>query len=102
MCDTDILETAFIGKSFWNDEENFEDIKEDLPQILLDYYESEGVDPEEMDAETLRELRPESPQIHWSLPPSALKMIMKFTGRRSCMFLSSRRWKIWMKKHSFW
>ena len=56
MCDTDILETAFIGKSFWNDEENFEDIKEDLPQILLDYYESEGVDSEEMDAETLREL----------------------------------------------
>ena len=56
MCDTDILETAFIGKSFWNDEKNFEDIKEDLPQILLDYYESEGVDPEEMDAETLREL----------------------------------------------
>ena len=48
MCYTDILETAFIGKSCWNDEENFEDIKEDLPQILLDYYESEGVDPEEL------------------------------------------------------
>lgn len=51
LYDGDILETAFIGKSFWYDEENFEWIREDLPQVLADYYQEN-----ELDAETLRDL----------------------------------------------
>ena len=41
MCDTDILETAFIGKSFWNDEENFEDIKEYCNDIICYYSDND-------------------------------------------------------------
>lgn len=51
LYDGDILETAFIGKSFWYDEENFEGMREDLPQVLADYYQEN-----ELDAETLRDL----------------------------------------------
>ena len=56
MYDTDILEAVFTGKSFWSNEEDFGNIREDLPQVLLDYYEKEGADPEDMDARMLREL----------------------------------------------
>lgn len=56
MYDTDLLATIFIGKSFWYNEEEFEDMRADLPQILLDYYENEGVDTGELDVETLRDL----------------------------------------------
>ena len=38
-------------KSFWYDEENFEGMREDLPQVLADYYQEN-----ELDAETLRDL----------------------------------------------
>ena len=44
LYDGDILETAFIGKSFWYDEENFEGMREDLPQAINDLYDQDAGD----------------------------------------------------------
>lgn len=50
--DSGALACLFIGESIWNDEENFDDVKENASEMILDFLE-EGIDMEDMTSEDL-------------------------------------------------
>ena len=53
--ESDVLEYFFIGKSFWENEEEFGDSREDASELILEFLENQGIDMEEITSEDLIE-----------------------------------------------
>lgn len=54
--ENDVLEYLFIGESFWEDEEVYEEFKEESSELILDFLINQGIDTEETTPEDLIEL----------------------------------------------
>lgn len=52
----DTLELLFLGKSIWNDEEEYENLKDIISEMLLEFMVAEGVADEELHAEEIKDL----------------------------------------------
>ena len=53
--ESDVLEYFFIGKSFWENEEEFGGSREDASELILEFLENQGIDMEEITSEDLIE-----------------------------------------------
>lgn len=54
--DNNILECMFIGKSLWNDTEEFGDSKESASEMLLDYFTAKGAAEEDLAPEDMADI----------------------------------------------
>ena len=50
------LELLFFGKSIWNDEEEYENLKDIISEMLLEFMVSEGAADEEMQSDEIKDL----------------------------------------------
>ena len=50
------LELLFFGKSIWNDEEEYENLKAIISEMLLELMVSEGAADEEMQSDEIKDL----------------------------------------------
>ena len=52
----DTLELLFFGKTIWNDEEKYEDLKDIISEMLLEFLINTGAADEETQSEEIKDL----------------------------------------------
>lgn len=54
--ESEVLAYLFIGESFWEDEEELGDIREEASELMLEFMENQGIETEEITSEELIEV----------------------------------------------